>query len=144
MPQQSDFKFVKTIADKLKNKILIHITDLPLCSVIMEITNDFPWIFLVPRINDIAQINQLSEEDQSTLYREVDFCSNIMEKLFETDRLNVGAIGNLTPQLHFHIICRHKNDPLWPDVCWNKDMTLMNSIQIEERKSLIANSLNKG
>ena len=28
-------------------------------------------------------------------------------------------IGNMTPQLHVHVICRKKGDPDWPGTVWN-------------------------
>lgn len=29
-------------------------------------------------------------------------------------------IGNMTPQLHVHIICRFQNDPAWPGTVWSE------------------------
>lgn len=101
------------------------VCDLTLCRVLMETKEEFPWIFLVPRRENIVQINQLNDEDQKQLLIEMDLAQNIMEKLFPCDRLNVAAIGNMTPQLHVHIIVRTQDDKYWPDVVWNKPMTEM-------------------
>ena len=32
-------------------------------------------------------------------------------------------IGNITPQLHVHIICRNKNDTFWPNTVWGHQCT---------------------
>ena len=37
---------------------------------------------------------------------------------FVVDKLNVGALGNLTPQLHVHVIGRRVGDPAWPGPVW--------------------------
>jgi diadenosine tetraphosphate (Ap4A) HIT family hydrolase len=34
------------------------------------------------------------------------------------DKLNVGALGNVTPQLHVHVIGRRVGDPAWPGPVW--------------------------
>ena len=33
-------------------------------------------------------------------------------------KLNIGALGNLVPQLHLHVVGRHPGDPAWPGPVW--------------------------
>jgi diadenosine tetraphosphate (Ap4A) HIT family hydrolase len=33
-------------------------------------------------------------------------------------KLNVGALGNVTPQLHAHVVGRRADDPAWPGPVW--------------------------
>ena len=33
-------------------------------------------------------------------------------------KLNIGALGNLVPQLHLHVIARQPGDPAWPGPVW--------------------------
>ncbi|MBE6447624.1 MAG: HIT family protein [Alphaproteobacteria bacterium] len=111
-----------------KNKIC----DLKLCTVIME-NKEFPWILLIPRVANVKQMNQLTLDDQLQLMKEINLCSNIMEELFECNRLNVAAIGNKTPQLHVHIVCRTEKDSLWPETIWGQQMTTLSLEEAEER-----------
>jgi diadenosine tetraphosphate (Ap4A) HIT family hydrolase len=37
---------------------------------------------------------------------------------FKPDKLNIGALGNMVPQLHIHIICRFEDDRAWPNAIW--------------------------
>lgn len=108
------------------------IAELPLCSVVLE-TKSYPWILLIPRRPNVLQMNHLSELDQQQLMTEIRIASGIMEKLFPTDRLNVAAIGNKTPQLHVHIISRTKSDPLWPETVWGQPMDSLEGVLLEER-----------
>jgi diadenosine tetraphosphate (Ap4A) HIT family hydrolase len=117
------------------------IKDLNLCRVLMNDKADFPWIFLIPMRPNIKQIDDLCKKDQYLLIDEIEQCSKTMEKLFRTDRLNVAALGNITPQLHVHIICRHKQDPYWPDVIWNKPMNRLEGNELDARINLIKSSL---
>ncbi len=126
------------LLDTFKKKI--KICDLKLSTVILE-SKEFPWILLIPRVENANQINHLSIEDQLQLTREINLCSCIMEELFECDRLNVAAIGNKTPQLHVHIICRSEKDPLWPETIWGKPMNNISFEEAENRASLIRNKI---
>ncbi|GHT92337.1 hypothetical protein FACS1894122_06050 [Alphaproteobacteria bacterium] len=98
---------------------------------------EFPWILLIPRRANIRQMNQLNEKDRVQLMDEITIASNIMEKLFPADILNVAAIGNKTPQLHIHIICRHQDDFLWPEVVWGREMKKLTDKEQLVRADLI-------
>ena len=43
-----------------------------------------------------------------------------MEEKFQPDKINIGALGNMVPQLHIHIICRFKDDKAWPGAIWGQ------------------------
>lgn len=118
------------------------IIDLKLCKVLME-DKVYPWILLIPMKNDITQINQLSEDDSLQLMREINFASNVMEKIFKTDRLNVAAIGNKTPQLHIHIISRTKDDALWPETIWGQNIEKLSESDRISRSTLIKEEFEK-
>ena len=118
------------------------IVDLKLCKVLME-DKVYPWILLIPMKNDITQINQLSEDDSFQLMREINFASNVMEKIFKTDRLNVAAIGNKTPQLHIHIISRTKDDALWPETIWGQNIEKLSESDRISRSTLIKEEFEK-
>jgi diadenosine tetraphosphate (Ap4A) HIT family hydrolase len=113
-----------------------HIVDLELCTVLME-DKEYPWILLIPQRTEITQLNQLSDKDSVLLIREINFSSDIMERLFVTDRLNVAAIGNKTPQLHIHIISRRVGDRLWPETIWGCQMQKLTDIEKTERATLL-------
>ena len=36
------------------------------------------------------------------------------------DKLNVAALGNVTAQLHVHVVGRRRDDGLWPDPVWGR------------------------
>lgn len=94
------------------------VIDLPLCRVLLEDHKFYPWLFLVPRRPLVYRIMDLSELDQLQLLKELDFTQKLMWKEFKPSQLNVGAIGNKTPQLHIHVIARYENDPAWPNTVW--------------------------
>lgn len=100
----------------LKSKIFI--ADLRLCRVLLEDEENYPWIFLVPRRLCVSKMIDLSFADQLLLLEELDFAQKMLWNLFQPKQLNVAAIGNKTPQLHFHLIARYEEDPSWPGTVW--------------------------
>ena len=114
----------------------LHVCDLSLSRVLLNDTV-LPWIFLVPMRQNIVQINELIEADQLQLIREISLVSNTMQKLFPCDRLNIAAIGNKTPQLHIHIICRTQNDPYWPETVWQYSCETLPPEEYRQRCEMI-------
>lgn len=91
---------------------------LELCQVRLMNDNDLPWIMLVPEKYEIREIFELSVKDQQTLMEEISFVSKKLMGTFSPKKINVGALGNMVPQLHIHIICRYENDRCWPGSIW--------------------------
>lgn len=94
------------------------ICDLPFSRVLMENNADYPWVFLVPRKENVRNMLDLSTDERQVLMREIEMVERAMDNLFHPDQTNVAMIGNKTPQLHVHIICRFEGDPLWPETVW--------------------------
>jgi len=94
------------------------IGDLPLSRVLLMNDSRYPWIVLVPRVDGTTEIHHLDENDRQQLMKESCLVAEFMEKNFAIDKMNVGVLGNIVPQLHMHHIGRRKNDPAWPGPVW--------------------------
>ena len=93
---------------------IVFVLDLQLSRLVLMNNRRFPWLLLVPRLPDVMEIVDLSEEDQKILWGEIARISKLLRDLFEPDKLNVATIGNLVPQLHVHLIARFQADEAWP------------------------------
>lgn len=93
--------------------------DLKLCRVLFEDNQYYPWIFLVPMKENTKNMTNLTMDERFQLMREIALAESVMFKLFPCDQDNVAMIGNMTPQLHVHVVCRKKGDPDWPGTVWN-------------------------
>lgn len=96
----------------------VPVTHLPLCRVLLMDNRVWPWLILVPAQPGLTEIHQLSLEDRHRLIDETALASRTLEGLFASDKINVGALGNLVPQLHIHVIARSRTDPAWPGPVW--------------------------
>jgi diadenosine tetraphosphate (Ap4A) HIT family hydrolase len=92
--------------------------DFPLSRLLLLNDARYPWFVLVPRRPKITEIYQLSEADQLQLLRESSQLSRFLMEGFNGDKLNIGALGNLVPQLHIHHIVRYRSDEAWPGPVW--------------------------
>ena len=120
--------------DRLKADT-VPVAHLPLCRVLLMDNRVWPWLILVPAQPGLTEIHQLSREDQHRLMDEIALSSRTLEALFIPDKINVGALGNLVPQLHVHVIARSKADPAWPGPVWGSGFA--ERYGPEERGSLI-------
>ncbi len=100
------------------------VCDLSLCRVLLMNDSQFPWLILVPMKNDIAEIIDLSEEEQVTLLRESALASKALQALFSPLKLNVAALGNVVRQLHVHHVARFDTDCEWPKPVWGNQPTV--------------------
>ena len=86
----------------------------PLCKLLLSNDANYPWFILVPKRESITEIFQLSKEEQQQLIKESSYFSEILTQLFNADKLNIAAYGNIVNQLHIHHIVRYKKDAAWP------------------------------
>lgn len=99
--------------------------DWPLCQVRLQDDARFPWLILIPRLDGVTELEQLSVEDRSRLTEEMVRAGTVVRALGALleqpiDKLNVAALGNVTAQLHVHVVGRRRDDPLWPDPVWGR------------------------
>jgi diadenosine tetraphosphate (Ap4A) HIT family hydrolase len=106
-----------TLHQKLQ-KDTVEIIPLTLSRVLFMNDSSFPWIILVPEREGIHEIHELGIGDRSLLIEEIAAASEIIGDLFSPDRVNVGVLGNIVPQLHVHIIGRFRTDRAWPGPVW--------------------------
>jgi diadenosine tetraphosphate (Ap4A) HIT family hydrolase len=96
----------------------VEVARLPLCRALLMNDRRFPWLILVPEREAIREIHELSPADRAALIEEIALGSEALERTCHPDKLNVGALGNLVPQLHVHVIARAVGDPAWPGPVW--------------------------
>ncbi len=90
----------------------------PLCRALLMNDNRYPWLILVPAGAGLSEIHDLKPADQAVLMVEIDRASRALVDLHAPDKINVGALGNLVPQLHIHVIARFRTDDAWPGPVW--------------------------
>jgi len=96
----------------------VEVARLPLCRVLLMNDRRYPWLVLVPEREGVREIHELPAGDRAALIEEISRVSETLERLVRPDKMNVGALGNIVPQLHVHVVARFAADPAWPGPVW--------------------------
>ena len=96
----------------------IQITNLHLSKMLLMNDQRYPWLIRVPRRTAITEIHHLPIEDQRILFNEITEVAKFLEEEFRSTKINIGAIGNIVPQLHVHLVGRKSDDAAWPNPVW--------------------------
>ncbi len=119
----------------------IYLGSFPLCQLLLINDSAYPWFVLVPQRENIRDTIDLSTSDYETLWAESRALSSAIMKLFEGEKLNVAALGNITPQLHLHHVVRFAADAAWPGPIWGvQPMQKYSPEQIEDIKNRLASA----
>jgi diadenosine tetraphosphate (Ap4A) HIT family hydrolase len=112
------------------------VCDLSLSRVLLMNDSQFPWLILVPKKHDIAEIIELTEQEQVMLTKESAHVSQVMQAMFSPYKLNVAALGNVVRQLHVHHVARFESDVAWPKPVWGNQAAV--PYTQEKAESLVA------
>jgi diadenosine tetraphosphate (Ap4A) HIT family hydrolase len=118
----------------------ITLGEFTLCSLLVVDDANYPWFILLPNREQITEIHQLSKTDQQQLLTESMFFCQCLEQVFQPDKLNIAALGNVVPQLHIHHIARFTTDACWPAPVWGAVTSIPRS---EKQLKIIKNQLYK-
>lgn len=101
----------------------VFVADLALCQARLQADARWPWLVLIPRVPAAREIEDLAPEARALLLDEILAAGRAVRTLGVmsgrmVEKLNVGALGNVTPQLHVHVVGRRADDAAWPGPVW--------------------------
>jgi diadenosine tetraphosphate (Ap4A) HIT family hydrolase len=96
---------------------------LRLCEARLQADARWPWIVLVPRRPGARELEHLNAADRALLMEEIIVAGSAVRAIGSAlgrpvEKLNLGALGNITPQLHAHVVGRRADDGAWPGPVW--------------------------
>jgi diadenosine tetraphosphate (Ap4A) HIT family hydrolase len=98
---------------------------LPLSELRLQDDGRFPWAVLIPRRAEAVELADLSRADQRVLLDEIAEAGRLVRAVgaawhLPVEKLNIANLGNVTPQLHWHVVGRRAADPCWPGPVWGQ------------------------
>ena len=99
------------------------ICDLALSHARLMLDARYPWIVLVAKGDGLIEIEDLPRAERALLLEEAVLAGEAVRAVggvigFVVEKLNIAALGNITPDLHVHVIGRRKGDPAWAGPVW--------------------------
>ena len=97
--------------------------ELALCHARLHADARYAWIVLIPRIAGARELEDLTANDRAALTEEIVRAGLAVRAVGAAlgrpvEKLNVGQLGNVTPQLHVHVVGRRADDATWPGPVW--------------------------
>lgn len=123
----------------------LHVTDWPLCQVRIQNDARFCWLILLPRVDGAVELSDLTVSQRAQLMEEAVEAGRLVAEMAKAegaaiDKVNTAAIGNVTAQLHVHVVGRRRDDPLWPDPVWGRPGAVSCSAEVLEQRLAIVKS----
>ena len=83
----------------------------------------FAWVVLIPKVAGARELEDLAPGERDVLVEEIVRAGQAVRAVGEAlgrpvGKLNVGQLGNVTPQLHVHVVGRRPDDSAWPGPVW--------------------------
>jgi diadenosine tetraphosphate (Ap4A) HIT family hydrolase len=94
------------------------VADWELSRVLLMDDARYSWLILMPRRADVTELFDLDAQDRAALTEEVAHAARVLKAMSRARKINIGALGNLVPQLHVHIVARNEGDAAWPGPVW--------------------------
>lgn len=105
-----------TLHADFKNYMVLDETS---CSLILLMNEkQIPWVIQVPKFDGIKELTDLPDDVYLQVMNEARQIQRFLQVVYQPDKLNFAALGNMTPQLHLHHMVRFKTDVCWPKPVW--------------------------
>ena len=90
----------------------------PRLRVIQASEAGFPAFYRVIWNPHVAEFSDLSAEDQAYCMSAVVAVEKVLRLQLQPDKINLAALGNVVPHLHWHVIARFGWDSHFPAPVW--------------------------
>jgi len=88
------------------------------CRVILADEPDHPGFLRVIAKDHVKEMTDLAPADRDALMRVVWAAEAALREVMAPDKVNLAALGNVVPHLHWHVIPRFADDPHFPNAVW--------------------------
>lgn len=78
----------------------------------------FPAFYRVIWNAHVAELSDLSELDRNTCMAVVAEVERVIRTQLQSTKINLAALGNMVPHLHWHVIARYDWDSHFPASVW--------------------------
>jgi diadenosine tetraphosphate (Ap4A) HIT family hydrolase len=79
----------------------------------------FPAFYRVVWTDHVAEFSDLAPPDRALCMDAVAQTERVMRDRLEPDKINLAALGNMVPHLHWHVIARFAWDSRFPAPVWS-------------------------
>jgi diadenosine tetraphosphate (Ap4A) HIT family hydrolase len=98
---------------------------------------DLPGFCRVIWNRHVAEMTDLTYGEREHLMTLVFAVEEAIRHVMHPDKVNIAALGNMVPHIHWHVIPRFKDDAFYPGSAWSKRVQeTPEAILLERRRSM--------
>jgi len=105
------------------------------CRIILVNDPDLPGFCRVIWNQHVAEMTDLTYGEREHLMTLVFAVEEAIRQVMHPDKMNIAALGNMVPHIHWHLIPRYKDDAFYPGSAW--------SIRVQETPAAILSERRK-
>lgn len=109
------------------------------CRVILVNDADLPGFCRVIWNHHVAEMTDLSYGEREHLMTLVFAVEQAIRHVMKPDKINLAALGNMVPHIHWHVIPRYRDDAFFPGSAWSQRTQETSASAIEARQLLAKN-----
>jgi diadenosine tetraphosphate (Ap4A) HIT family hydrolase len=98
----------------------LRIAELERCYVLLNRDQFFPGYTFVFAKAHVTELFHLEAEARRQVMEEVSAVAAALARVFNPAKMNYELLGNMVPHLHWHLVPRFTDDPLWPRPIWSE------------------------
>ena len=106
------------------------------CRVILVNDPDLPGFCRVIWNRHIAEMSDLTYGEREHVMSLVFVVEEAVRHVMHPDKVNLAALGNMVPHIHWHIIPRYQDDAFFPGSAWSVRTQGLPQSSLEARRGL--------
>ena len=108
------------------------------CRVVLVDDPDLPGFCRVIWNRHVSEMTDLSYGEREHLMSVVFAVEEAVRHIMHPDKINIAALGNLVPHIHWHVIPRFKDDAFFPGSAWSQRIQELPADTFKAREQLSA------
>jgi len=98
----------------------LRIAEFDHCYVQLNRDQFFPGYTLVFSKEHVTELFHLDPATRAPLLEEVNRVAAALHQAYAPTKMNYELLGNMVPHMHWHLVPRFTDDPLWPRPIWSE------------------------
>lgn len=108
---------------KWQEDVDLRVVELDYCYVVLNRDQFFPGYCFVFAKAHVTELFHLAVETRQGIIEEVNAVAAALFRVFSPTKINYELLGNMVPHMHWHVVPRFSDDPLWPRPIWSEPHT---------------------
>ena len=105
---------------KWQEDVDLQVAELAYCYVVLNRDQFFPGYCFVLAKGHVTELFHLDVTTRQGIIEEVNNVASALSRVFNPTKINYELLGNMVPHMHWHLVPRFSDDPLWPKPIWSE------------------------